>query len=285
MRRAVSNWFDPVSYRIEKGVSYLGPDRKEQMDVYLPQYPGNETFPCIIVVHGGGWAAGRRSGLKDLQIAVNLVACGYVVMIIDCAVARHSVERWNHDLLIPGWPNNLYDCKTAVRFAKKQAEAYHIDPERIGIIGGASGGHLALFAAFTANHRGLLGEGLYAEYSSSIQCAVNLYGIPDVLTWGSKSFSGVPLAPASQDPAWRAAAKLEATRHKSKDVPPMFIVHGEQDEEIQFRLSDEFVNQLKELNTVSQYAVEGARQRLPSRAAPAIDLRPLIIRFLDAYLK
>ena len=61
---------------------------------------------------------------------------------------RQGRLRLRQHQLHPGadgrrWPTNLLDCKNAVRFLRKHASAYHVDPDRIGVIGGSAGGHLA----------------------------------------------------------------------------------------------------------------------------------------------
>ena len=47
------------------------------------------------------------------------------------------------------WPGNLHDCKTAVRFLRKNADKYAIDAEHIVAIGGSAGGHLVAMMAVT----------------------------------------------------------------------------------------------------------------------------------------
>ncbi|WP_028552621.1 alpha/beta hydrolase [Paenibacillus sp. UNC451MF] len=262
-------------YTVEKGILYLGPDRKEQLDVYSPALTDEELLPCIIIFHTDG-RGGRRCRNNKADIAMNLVANGYIAILAETAVALHSVANWNESLVVPGWPNNLYDCKTAVRYAKKLARTYRIDPERIGIIGG----HLALLAAFTAKHPVMNQGGLYQEYSSEVQCVVDLYGVADLLSWTGQGFEGVPLASASSEQTllWEAAGR------QSDDVPPMLIVHGAQESETDIELSFNFIEQLKESSLARQFVAAGSSVG-NDMGKNIVDLRPIILQFLNSFLK
>ncbi|WP_282942064.1 alpha/beta hydrolase [Paenibacillus sp. RC67] len=269
---------------IVRGVLYLGPDRKEQMDVYLPAGAEGERFPCIIIFHTDG-RGGSRHRNKKAEIATSLVANGYVTMLAETAAALHSVANWNEGLVVPGWPNNLYDCKTAVRYAKKLAGTYPIDPERIGIIGG----HLALLAAFTAKHPVMNQGGLYKEYSSEVKCVVNLYGITDLLSWKHQSYEGIPLGTTASEQAHQREeidyVSLTDTTGPSGDVSPMLIVHGNQDSETDdVDISEDFMEQLKETNLARQFVAAGSTTGEDSGTSN-VDLRPVILRFLDNNLK
>ena len=60
-------------------------------------------------------------------------------------LAVFSIEyRLGHE---GGFPENIRDCRNAIRFIRKNAERFHIDPERIAVTGGSAGGHLSLMVA------------------------------------------------------------------------------------------------------------------------------------------
>ncbi|MGH7946912.1 MAG: alpha/beta hydrolase fold domain-containing protein, partial [Opitutaceae bacterium] len=62
------------------------------------------------------------------------------------------------------WPQWLHDCKNAVRFLRAKAAAYHIDPARIAVAGGSTGGYLALMVGFTAGKKNLEPDGPTPAY-------------------------------------------------------------------------------------------------------------------------
>lgn len=46
-----------------------------------------------------------------------------------------------------GFPENICDCRNAIRFIRKNAIRFNIDPTRIDVCGGSAGGHLSLMVA------------------------------------------------------------------------------------------------------------------------------------------
>jgi len=137
---AAATWADDVVVR--KDVSYLGPDRVEKLDLYLPAAepkPG-ETRPAVVIIHGGGWTGGDKGAKREIEIGTTLAQHGYVCASINYVLAKPAS---------PTWPDNLKDCKRAVRWLRKNAAELHVDPEHIGAIGGSAGGHLTAMLAVT----------------------------------------------------------------------------------------------------------------------------------------
>ena len=114
----------PPDIRVEQGVVYLSPNHIEKADLYFPRtMSGNQNRPAVLIIHGGGWTGGERDVPREINIGSTLSRNGYVAMSIDYVLATKEKATW---------PQNLYDCKTAVRLLRKNAERLPIDPTRIG---------------------------------------------------------------------------------------------------------------------------------------------------------
>ena len=164
------------AFRIEKNVAYLAPDRTEKADLYVPvNSPAGARRPAVVIIHGGGWTGGDKGAGREMNIGTNLALNGYVGMSINYVLAST-----NKAVSKATWPQNLHDCMTAVRWLRKHAERLQVDPERIGVIGGSAGGHLAAMLAVTGEKDGLDPQGPYGEFSCRVQCAVDLYGPADL---------------------------------------------------------------------------------------------------------
>src|SRR6516225_8121452 len=119
---------EPSDIRIQREVPYLGANRTELADLYLPlEIPKGQRVPAVVIIHGGGFTGGHRDAARELNIGGTLARNGYIGMSIDYALA---------DISKPTWPQNLYDCKTAVRWLRANADRLQIDPDHIGVIGG-----------------------------------------------------------------------------------------------------------------------------------------------------
>ncbi|MEI9960834.1 MAG: alpha/beta hydrolase [Limisphaerales bacterium] len=137
----------PADVQVERNVDFLGAGRSEKADLYFPQIiPANTRLPAVVMIHGGGWNDGKRGGQREINIGTTLARNGYIAMSVDykLSYAKYAV-----------WPTNLYDCKNAVRWLRKNADRLQIDPDRIGVIGGSAGGHLASMIALTGPADGL----------------------------------------------------------------------------------------------------------------------------------
>jgi len=103
------------------------------MTLTLTRPAGTGPFPAVIDLHGGGWAKGSTS--ECLARDEFLAQAGIAAAALDF--------RDGGD----GYPTSLIDINYAVRWLKTNGPEFGIDPERIGIVGQSSGGHLAMLAA------------------------------------------------------------------------------------------------------------------------------------------
>src|SRR5687768_7447602 len=127
------------------------------------------------MIHGGGWVGGDKAAAREFNIGTTLAAAGYV-----CASVNYKLKGDDR------WPTNLFDCKNAVRFLRTRAVQYQVAPDRIGVIGGSAGGHLALMVAYTSDLPELTPTAAantpYPGVSDGVRCVVDLYGITDPRT-------------------------------------------------------------------------------------------------------
>jgi len=262
--------------RIEKDIAYLAPDRQEKADLYLPaSNPSGARRPAVVIIHGGGWTGGDKGAAREINIGTNLALNGYVGLSINYVLAST-----NKDTAKATWPQNLHDCMTAVRWLRKHAERLQVNPERIGVIGGSAGGHLAAMLAVTGGKDGLDPKGPYGEFSCRVQCAVDLYGPADLsgrlhLTMLGRSSEEAP-------ELYRAASPVT---YVDKLDPPILIVHGTADKTVDVGQSRLFAAKLKEAGARHELViVEGAPHTFHLQPKQR-DLRPVVLGFFDQHLK
>ncbi len=201
---------------IEKDVDYLGTDRAEKADLYRPKViPEGQRVPAVLIIHGGGWTGGDKGAARELGIGTTLAENGYVGLSINYLLS-------NDDHRIT-WPQNLHDCKTAVRWLRKNADRLHVDPGHIGVIGGSAGGHLSAMVAATGPEAKFDPVGPYGEFSTQVQAAVIMYA-PVQMDQTDRPWLGKTRA---EDAAlYRAVSPLT---HLDPKDPPFLILHGTAD--------------------------------------------------------
>jgi len=153
-------------------------ERILQLDLFKPKEQ-SEALPAIIWIHGGGWRGGTRdSGHK---MARYFAERNYVAVAISYRLSGEAP-----------FPAQIHDCKAAVRWLRANAQAYGIDPKRIGAIGNSAGGHLAALLATSAGVEELEGDGGNEVYSSALQAAVGSGAQTDLETDRIRSMTAQP---------------------------------------------------------------------------------------------
>jgi acetyl esterase/lipase len=98
--------------------------------------------PVVILIHGGGWVNGDKSGYRGavkryLDAGVSVVAINY----------RFVTEADQRGVSPPvKWP--LEDAARAVQFVRSKAKEWNLDKTRVGATGGSAGACSSLWLAF-----------------------------------------------------------------------------------------------------------------------------------------
>ena len=262
----------PPDIRVERNVTFLAAGRKERADLYVPlQMPKGRRCPAVVLIHGGGWSGGRRDAAREINIGSTLARNGYVAMSIDYILSDKKQAVW---------PTNLWDCKTAVRWLRKNAERLGIDPDRIGVLGGSAGGHLAAMVALTTPADGLDPAQPYGEFSCAVKCCVDMYGITDIGTYHDATMLGKTFSAAPE--LYRLATPVTYVRSNS---PPVLILHGTADTTVNVKQSGNFAGVLKHAGAEHELIILPGALHSFDLQPPQRDLRPAVLNFLDVHLK
>ncbi len=260
--------------RIEKSVAYLPADRAELADLYLPpKFDAGKKYPGVLIIHGGGWTGGKRDAAREINIGTTLASHGYVCMSIDYLLHDPQSEQ-------SCWPQNLHDCKTAVRWMRANAERLHLDTAHIGVIGGSAGGHLASMVGVSQAKDGLDPPGPYGDQSCAVSCVVDLYGPVDFSE--SKDIAALRKTRAEAPGLYR---DFSVVTYLDKNDPPFLIMHGTADTTVPVAQSEIFAAALEKFGVEHHLEiVEGAPHTFHLQPKEK-DLRPIVLAFFDKHLK
>ena len=199
------------------------------MDVHRPVTSNGYG---IVFVAGSGWQAPLGYGatpLKETQVpqwGPALIAAGYTVF----AVNHRAAPRFHY-------PSAVEDVQRAVRFVRHHAKVYGIDPERIGGLGGSSGGHLIGLVS-TLGAPGVAGDpDPVNRQPATLQTVVLRAPLVDLPKMAAVpagvalvvSFLQMPLG--DNDPTSKALwAQASPQTHVSAKTPPTLLIHGDADD-------------------------------------------------------
>ncbi len=270
-------WFgvgpaDAGDFRVEENIAYLRDGRAERADLYLPADAGAALRPAVVDIHGGGWRGGDKGDPREVNICTNLAANGYVAMSINYMLQTKDGP--------PAWPQNLHDCKTAVRWLRANAGRLRVDPGKVGVIGDSAGGHLAAMVGVTGPESGLDPDGPYGEQPCGVQAVVDLYG--PILWMETRDLAMLGKRRADAPELYRSASPLA---HLGAGDPPILIVHGTADKTVDVEQSRVFAAAVAKAGIEHQLViVEGAPHTFHLQPKE-MDLRPVVIGFFDRHLK
>ncbi|MEL7672667.1 MAG: alpha/beta hydrolase [Chloroflexota bacterium] len=225
-----------IRVRETRDVLFAAPDGHPlRVDIYQPE-KRDGLLPAVVVVHGGAWFHGDKStyafGLHDRWLA----AQGYVVFDVQYRTSG-------------GWPAPLADVKCAIRWVKRHAARYGVDPQQVALIGRSAGGHLALMAAYTANDPRFpagCGNDTSGALDESVRAVVVSYAPADLMLWPAEPGSAIAALlgglPGEIPDRYREASPISYVR---PGLPPTLIVHGQRDRLVPPVHSEQLFNHLR----------------------------------------
>jgi acetyl esterase/lipase len=216
------------------------------LDVFQPT-PGNGCGLLFLV--NGGWQSSKATPLmvtirpQDYQ---PFLERGYTVF----AVVTSSQPKF-------AIPEIVADVHRAVRFVRSNAKTYGVRPNRIGILGSSSGGHLVLSIATQGAAGRTDALDPVERESSAVQAATCFFPPTDFLNYGGPGICGVgagPLAPLraafgprALDPQdrLRLGREISPIYFVTAQLPPTLIIHGDADPVVPLQQAESFVQRAK----------------------------------------
>lgn len=150
----------------QRNIRYYKPaNRYLQLDAFFPkQNKGHiKRTPAIIIIHGGGWRSGNKS--QHHALAFHLAAKGYACFTPEYRLSTEAL-----------YPAAVKDVKAAIKWVKANAVQFHVDTNRIVVLGFSAGGQLAALAGTTMENKKFEPE-FPSRVSSKVHAVVDIDGI------------------------------------------------------------------------------------------------------------
>ncbi len=216
-----------VEYGLAGGESLL-------LDISVPEGAG--PFPVAILVHGGGWDSGDKSGSDNPGNGADispwfapLTAAKFVWFSINYRLApQHR------------WPAGLEDLQTAIRWVKAHAGEFGGDPGRIALFGHSAGGHLVTFVATRSNAdtrvQAVVAFAPVTDHEQDL-------GVRGGLSMSLQRLLGQPKEVTPESLAMlRALSPINRVR---TGMPPVLLLHGDADKTVPLQQSLAFQKKLR----------------------------------------
>jgi acetyl esterase/lipase len=207
---------------------------KEDKDIptltIFPADPAIATGAAMVIFPGGGYgglAGHEGKGYAD-WLTTNGISCFVVKYRLGSGGYRH--------------PAMLQDAARAVRLVRSRAAEWKIDPKRLGIIGSSAGGHLASTLVTHFDLGKAEASDPIERQSSRPDLAVLCYA---VITMGPNTHGGSKKNLLGDNPDPELVKNLSNETQVTKDTPPCFVWHTQEDKAVKVENSLEFAAALQ----------------------------------------
>lgn len=215
-----------------KDIAFARPGGSELlMDAFLPA--GRGPFPAVVIVHGGGWEAGDKVTYVS-PIFEPLARAGFAWFSID-----YRLTPYVHI------PEQLEDLGAAVRYVREHAARFHVDPNRLAVLGESASGHLVAQLASQPCP------------GCEVQAVVSFYGVYDFTEWRADAERAGELPRLFGDWTPDTLRRYSPLYSAKPGLAPILLIQGTHDELYKGTL--QYSARLKEVGARSELLLlEGA---------------------------
>lgn len=236
------------------------------VDVMQPPTPNGKG---VLLMVSGSW----KSGTNSLRpwLAAPLLRHGYTVFpVYHVSQPRATVMEI------------VADVNRAVRFVRTHARDYGVDPDRLGVTGGSSGGHLSLMLATRGGPGPAEATNTVDRASSAVQAVAIFFPVTDLLNLGDstenlhdggppKSFTKAFAQEPKNLPVWQVTGReLSPIYFVRSNLPPTILFHGDADTLVPLDQSERYLAKAREVGAPVELVVHSGfgHGPVPTRGWP-----------------
>ena len=253
------------------------------MDAYQPTNPNGYG---VLFISGSGWRAplewnaqALKDGGQQRVYVPTLTAAGYTVF----AINHRALPRFVY-------PAAVEDARRAVRFIRHRAQEYGICNDRIGAVGGSSGGHLVSMLGLQDGAGDPTSEDPIDRESARAQCIVARAAPTDfILRDKATPFLDCehPKPGDTSSEAYQRHVEASPITYVTADAPPFLLLHGDADDTVHISQAEAMEKALMTAGATVKFI------RIPGGAHGATfgnpenppDYKGEMISWLDTHLK
>jgi len=207
-----------LTFRLSERYPFLGSGKGKLTAILQDPFNNGsrEARPALLILPGGGYVC-CCSDREGWPIAMSFSELG-----IQCFVLEYSVAPEHR------WPQALLEVSAALDLIRENAEAWHIDPEKLLIGGFSAGGHLAASYCTLRRDPDIARHITGPDLAGALLCYPVITADPALRHEGSfRSLTGEETV--SPD----TVARFSLERHvKAGVTPPTFLWHTAEDRSV-----------------------------------------------------
>lgn len=215
-----------------------GSDPLQKMDIYYPNDCKKDTYPVLILVHGGGFT---HCDKRDWHVypGFHSLAEGFVLVSVNYRLAPAV-----------SFPAETDDLKAAICYLREHAGELRLDANNFFTYGTSAGGNLVAYAGLDGSASRGTAKDFHVNAVASLCPLINFTSWYRQAPWYFKllppvrsamnTYLGSPLT-KSPEQAWQASADSRI----APDPPAFYLQHGDRDPAVSVQQSIDFYEKLK----------------------------------------
>jgi acetyl esterase/lipase len=209
---------DVEIYRENNGLMGYGLVQNPDIKVFLPT-KRNTTGQALIICPGGGYQ-GLAYDWEGLDYAkyLNTIGVAGIVLKYRLPVSKSNVVPYKSPLM---------DIQRAIRITRFNAAKWNIDPNKIGVMGSSAGGHLASTAGTHFDSGNPNAKDSIDRMSCRPDFMILMY--PVITMRMPYTHKGSRDNLLGKNPSEELVNEFSNELQVTKDTPPTFIVHADDD--------------------------------------------------------
>jgi alpha-L-fucosidase 2 len=201
----VTAWLRGDQRGLWKDIVYSQPGGRDlMMDAFIPE--GQGPFPAVVIAHGGGWEAGDKVTYIS-PVLKTLARAGFAWFSIDYRLTPYVRN-----------PEQLDDLRSAIRYVRDNAARFHVNPNRIAILGESASGQMV---AQTPSE---------PCPACEVQAVVSFYGVYDFTPWANDADNRTALDRIFGRWNDDTLKRYSPLFHVRPDQPPILLIQGTKDD-------------------------------------------------------
>jgi acetyl esterase/lipase len=192
------------------------------LTAYLP--PADKAVGTAVVVCPGGGYGMLAIDHEGKQVADWLTQRGVAAFVLRYRIAIKDKRPG------PLHPAPMLDVRRAIRIVRAHAKDYGVSPDRVGVWGFSAGGHLASTAATHYDSGKSDDSDLIERASCRPDFAILAYPVITLDVGTTHAGSRRNLLGENPDP--ELVNQMSNDKHVTKDTPPTFLFHTDEDKAV-----------------------------------------------------
>lgn len=209
---------------------------KVTLTPYLAEGSGNTA---VIVCPGGSyfWLDKKTEGDG---VAQWLQSEGISTFVLEYRVGGIPGFITHYRLVARGnrYPDMLQDVQRSIQLVRENAEAYGIDPTRLGVMGFSAGGHLTAMSGIFFDTDVLSATGVHPQVSLRPDFIAPIYPVVSLVDRCTHKRSRRGLLGEGHSISAAMKDSLSLERHVRRDMPPTFLMNCVDDPIVKYRNSE-----------------------------------------------